>query len=559
MALTKVKGSVWDSDNNNLSANVKDFGATGDGATDDTAAIQLALDSTATDIYFPEGTYVCENPLGVANSTAVLISTIANRTLRGPGILTALTQVKKLLQIGGASTTVSLHVDGNDFIGYAVVVVAADSVVSDCLIYDLNGFTDWGAIAVHIDLDGIDAGAVVRDNVIKNIQAVGDGTGGNGVGMCRAVLVQSDTAQKSQVTITGNYIEQVQGEEGDCIVIAGGTTATPLTIPVLISNNAVRTWNRRAIKIACNGVTVANNYLYNPLPGTLGTLQRVIDVTAGNNITITGNVLEQCYYQAQIVLYANSPQTSDNITISNNTISDIGTTAGANALINCRTYGNNVVIQNNTINCPTHADEAIHVTETTGVLIAGNTIATNDSTWHLFTNCTGVRMAGNIFNGDAGYQSFYDITTNAHVIDVTGGGRAVVLRNRDTMLSNGERISSIQCEQNDASAPATVMASVNFVAVGSGGSTSMTLNTGSTSLPDVTAVTIGTAGTVDFVNTLSSDLTTDDKPFINYKATADGDTTSALSTLQTPSGTKTHIQVDINGVKHWITAWPALA
>ena len=36
---------------------VKDFGAVGDGVTDDTAAIQAALDTSATEIYFPDGNY----------------------------------------------------------------------------------------------------------------------------------------------------------------------------------------------------------------------------------------------------------------------------------------------------------------------------------------------------------------------------------------------------------------------------------------------------------------------------------------------------------------------
>ena len=48
------------------------------------------------------------------------------------------------------------------------------------------------------------------------------------------------------------------------------------------------------------------------------------------------------------------------------------------------------------------------------------------------------------------------------------------------------------------------------------------------------------------------DRTTEDAAFFNYKATADADTTSAISTLTTSGATTHHIQVDINGTKAWI-------
>jgi hypothetical protein len=53
MALTKAHFRMVDGQ----PANVKDFGATGDGTTDDTVAIQAALDSGAASVFFPKGTY----------------------------------------------------------------------------------------------------------------------------------------------------------------------------------------------------------------------------------------------------------------------------------------------------------------------------------------------------------------------------------------------------------------------------------------------------------------------------------------------------------------------
>jgi len=43
---------------NALAVNVKDRGVKGDGKTDDTAAVQAVLDSSATEVYFPDGTYL---------------------------------------------------------------------------------------------------------------------------------------------------------------------------------------------------------------------------------------------------------------------------------------------------------------------------------------------------------------------------------------------------------------------------------------------------------------------------------------------------------------------
>jgi hypothetical protein len=42
--------------------------------------------------------------------------------------------------------------------------------------------------------------------------------------------------------------------------------------------------------------------------------------------------------------------------------------------------------------------------------------------------------------------------------------------------------------------------------------------------------------------------------FINFRATADADATSAISTLTTSGATTHHIQIEINGVTAWIAA-----
>ena len=60
MALTKAHNRMIA----DAAVNVKDFGAVGDGVTDDTAAIQAALDHVAANggtLYFPAGTYLSDS------------------------------------------------------------------------------------------------------------------------------------------------------------------------------------------------------------------------------------------------------------------------------------------------------------------------------------------------------------------------------------------------------------------------------------------------------------------------------------------------------------------
>lgn len=79
-ALGEIRSSI-----ENLTINVKDFGATGDGSTDDTAAIQAALahvkpntgwvsasaNTGARRVYFPRGTYIISEPISFCSAQII--------------------------------------------------------------------------------------------------------------------------------------------------------------------------------------------------------------------------------------------------------------------------------------------------------------------------------------------------------------------------------------------------------------------------------------------------------------------------------------------------------
>ena len=79
--------------------NVRDFGATGDGSTDDTAAIQAAIDfidtgsetETGGIVYFPRGTYMISSTIYVRNTHG---SNLASVTLEGEGMQNTTIQCK---------------------------------------------------------------------------------------------------------------------------------------------------------------------------------------------------------------------------------------------------------------------------------------------------------------------------------------------------------------------------------------------------------------------------------------------------------------------------------
>ena len=86
--------------------NVKDFGAKGDGVTDDTAAIQAALDTGRRNVFFPMGDYLLNSDSVSAGEGACLTLTSRHSGVRligsGASVLIAATNKLQLICIDGA-------------------------------------------------------------------------------------------------------------------------------------------------------------------------------------------------------------------------------------------------------------------------------------------------------------------------------------------------------------------------------------------------------------------------------------------------------------------------
>lgn len=91
---------------------VKDYGAVGDGVTNDTAAIQTAINAATTSLSFPTGTYIINSTLNFTVSNTRYYSPGAGATIKvAPSLASGIT----MLSITGSNLLFdNLNIDGND-------------------------------------------------------------------------------------------------------------------------------------------------------------------------------------------------------------------------------------------------------------------------------------------------------------------------------------------------------------------------------------------------------------------------------------------------------------
>lgn len=128
MSLTKVTYSMIDG----ALVNVFDFGAVGNGVTDDTVAIQAAID-TGKSVVFPEGTYPASN----------LTQSTAAQRFYGMGNVVIKKNANGVLftASGRAIMFEGIKFDGNfNFTGDCVKTTGDNCVFTNCSIWTKNGF-----------------------------------------------------------------------------------------------------------------------------------------------------------------------------------------------------------------------------------------------------------------------------------------------------------------------------------------------------------------------------------------------------------------------------------
>ncbi len=197
--------------------NVVTYGATGDGSTDDSVAIQAALDACNTDgggtVYFPEGTYLISDATDDGSGVGSL-KFYSNQHIRGDGF-------GSIVKIAGTA-------DGAVYTGMSKmsVFLSSSSSVTDVIFSDLQIDGNKGDLSTGAnEMEGIDiSGSVtgptyndritVRDCYIHDIR-----NDAVDLDYARYVTVRNNRIidcgynaihagqQESNITMDGNYIE----------------------------------------------------------------------------------------------------------------------------------------------------------------------------------------------------------------------------------------------------------------------------------------------------------------------------------------------------------------
>lgn len=239
------------SDNNTRAAgvtliDVKDFGAKGDGETDDTAALQNAVDYLAREggaVVFSPGTYITSGQVTVKDKVSLIGSGINVTTIKNINN----THILRLDNDASDLTVRGLTLDGNKGLtGYGMLAVTANKniVVENCKI------CNTGSIGVLFSNPGIE-NIIIRDNILSDIGSSRiDHAGYEGNGLYLG-------GGAGRIQVHRNSISRVYGHA--CVFIAGAKDIT-------VTENRLFDTRYRAVQCFGNGnrnVLIENNSIYN--------------------------------------------------------------------------------------------------------------------------------------------------------------------------------------------------------------------------------------------------------------------------------------------------------
>lgn len=398
MSLTKVSYSMI----NGAVVNVLDYGATGNGTTDDAAAVQLALNAGGT-VFFPAGTYLIGTTLNVLSNTQVLLD--QNATAKAKSSLSG--------PLFSTSGKTNVKFTGGIFDGNKANAASATDAI---YIYNssnvwVNNTTIQNSKEHNIYVAGPSTSSVSKNIYLQNNSL----SGADGPGI---TFIYTSNILIENSIIFSNYTGLTSGESS-FIAIVGNSFYSNTNDGCAVGNN-------------CAYITITGNVSqYNGAEG--------INVDGCNHAVITGNT--SLNNLIGITVWNRSPGTvlaKRNI-VSSNTVStctQVGILIAdgneysiieGNSVDSCGSYGiqlgesNYCVIRDNTVNgnaaggiyvagtiqskiennfCASNTGYGIQLQTGTGfgrTTVINNTLAANSGGYGIYDNASG---SGNVISNN---------------------------------------------------------------------------------------------------------------------------------------------------------------
>ena len=288
---------------------VTKWGARGDGAADDTAAIQQALNQaakTGETVYFPSGVYKV-NP-----AKALMVG--GNTLIKGDGRSSVIKAAPdsfgwELMRIAGKEVNVSgIVLDGNERVNRVLAIGGGSSrvTVRDTLVTGATHDTDrrseyYAGVVAGIVVYGNTESITIENTEVANVAArnlVGSSL------VARGIFVTTTWGSKElaakKVSVTNCYIHHISpADDGDGIYYEDPAMENNRGTDVdsVIAGNRFDYCAKRAIKIFAQGITVKGNDIHNPYLNDnyfMGTQKgkRAPDMYAAISVYGGGNTVE---------------------------------------------------------------------------------------------------------------------------------------------------------------------------------------------------------------------------------------------------------------------------
>lgn len=339
--------------------NVKDFGAVGDGATDDTNAIQKAVSAaTNTLIYFPHGTYLVSDTITLDNCVivgpspdAAIITSAGksifyaheNVTIQGVGFQLkdtgyAVRALKRSRNITIRNCATSA---GGLFVGYSLTyskILSDDDLCKNIKILDNRVNNSKGDAAITFTYA---MNCIAKENIITNsVHGISWWGGDSNPGRNGNT---SNPRYAKMITITDNVIDTVLG---------GGIWGS-MGDHVSVTGNVIKKCGDVGIDFeGCDNCTASGNVVSECTNGCLSTFFYARNITfTGNTVYQSGNYGTTMYFHSNVT---QNPEAGTSVEISGNsfrcdTIGTWGqdametTNITGNSFHNCcvSVYGNN--------------------------------------------------------------------------------------------------------------------------------------------------------------------------------------------------------------------------